>query len=285
MALIAILWLVALLTLLATTVVTLSVTHRRTAERYAEAVQADMTVDAAIRVVLLRLIAPSDHGAGWPVDQPQGLSILDENVILTVQREAGRIDLNTADPDLLTAFFAGNGWRETDARSMAARIVDWRDADDETGEGGAESREYAAAKLSYAPHNGPFESVDELRQVLGSERIRTDLLDSFTVFTHALGCIESVATPAVRRGLQWADGRQFGGHRWLRDAPNSGRAGISAASVAALGGEVLRLRACVSGHVERCRVAVIRLTGNARKPLQVFEWRTQFAGPSEPVGY
>jgi len=272
-ALITVLWLIALLTLLAGAVVTLSVSHRRTAARYAESVQADLTLDAAIRVVMLRLIAPPDHAQPWPLGEAQSVSVLDESVSLIVQRETGRVDLNTADLDLLTALFAANGWREDEARSMAARIVDWRDPDDETGPGGAESREYRAAHLSYGPHNGPFESVDELRQVLGSERISSDLFDSLTVFTHSPNCVESAATPDVKRALAWADQRQLGGHRWLSDASIGGRSGIGAASATVLSGEVLRLRACVSHPTGRCRVAVVRLTGNVRKPLQVFEWR------------
>ena len=50
-ALIAVLWLVVLLTLLATAVATLTVSHRRVVERYAEAVQADLTIDSATRVI------------------------------------------------------------------------------------------------------------------------------------------------------------------------------------------------------------------------------------------
>lgn len=278
-ALITVLWLIALLTLLAGAVVTLSLTHRRTASRYAATVQADLTLDAAIRVVMLRLIAPPDRAAPFPVGSAQVVRVLDEPVSVIVEREAGRIDLNTADLDLLTAFFAANGWSESDATSMAARIVDWRDPDDETGAGGAESREYQAAHLNYGPHDGPFESVDELRQVLGSERISSELFDSLTVFTHAPGGVESAATPAVKRALVWADQRQLGGHRWLNDTPNAGRSGTGTTLAAAsLSGEVVRLRACAGHPTERCRVAVVRLTGNTKKPLQVFEWRAAPAG-------
>ena len=273
-ALIAVLWLVALLTLLAGAAVTLSVTHRRTASRYAQAAQADLTLDAAIRVMILRLIAPPDRAPPFPIGNTQTVGVLDENVTIIVQREAGRIDLNTADRDLLMALFAANGWSERDASSMAARIIDWRDPDDDVEEGGAESREYQAAHLNYGPHDGLFESVDELRQVLGSERINDELYDSLTVFTHAPVAMESVATPAVKRAFVWADQRQLGGHRWLSEQPGVGSPVIPAPSATALSGEVIRVRACINQPTQRCREAVFRLTGNVRKPLQVFEWRT-----------
>jgi general secretion pathway protein K len=265
-ALIAVLWLVALLTLLATTVVTLSVTQRRTADRYGEAVRTDLTLDAAIRVVLLRLIAPSERGASAEASgRPFGVGIFEDNVSVTVQRELSRLDLNAADPDLLIALFAANGWRESDARSMTARIVDWRDLN-----------EHESAHLADGAANRPFQSVEELKQLPGGDRIRGELLDSFTVFTHVPGCVQSVATPALQRALAWADERQLGGHRWLSNEPKSNRPDIASTASITLGGEVLRLVACSDGRsADRCRVAVVRLTGSLSRPFQIFEWRSE----------
>jgi general secretion pathway protein K len=275
-ALIAVLWLVSLLTLLATAVVTLSVTQRRTVQRYVETVQADMTEDSAIRVALLQLINPPERAVAAPIGT-QTLKILDSSVDVTLELEAGRIDLNTADPDLLVALFAANGWTERAARSMVARIQDWRDPDDETREQGAESREYRAAGLSYEPRNANFESVDELRQVLGSEAISEELLDSLTVYAHSTGCVESIAKAAAKRALTWADERQLGGHRWLpENATATGSAAPASFATRSLAGEVIRVRACMStgsGAASRCRGLVARITGKASTPLEVFEWR------------
>jgi hypothetical protein len=67
-------------------------------------------------------------------------------VDLLIEHESGRMDLNTTKEPLLFAFFAANGWSEADARSMAARIADWKDPDDTPREGGAELQEYLAAQ-------------------------------------------------------------------------------------------------------------------------------------------
>ena len=276
MALIAVLWVIALLTLLASTVVTLSVTHRRTAQRYAEAVQADLTADSAIRIVLLRLISPAGRESGFQVGQTQSISLFGSSVEVRIERESGRVDLNTADPALLFALFAANGWKENDARFMVARITAWKDADDVTEEGGAEARQYREANLSYGPRNAPFETVDELRQVLGSERIGDELFNSLTVFTHSTGSLESAATPAVKRALIWADERELGGHHWLAETASGRGAGSTMAPDSMLSGEVVRLHACMSlreGRASRCRMAVVRLTGSVVTPLQVFEWK------------
>ena len=285
-ALIAVLWLVSLLTVLATAVVALSLTQRRTVQRYVESVQADVTEDSAIRVALLQLISPPDRAVAAPIGT-RTLKIFDSSVEVTVEREAGRIDLNTADPDLLVALFAANGWTERAARSMVARILDWRDADDETSEGGAESREYRAAGLSYEPRNANFESVDELRQVLGGEAISEELMDSLTVFTHSTGCVEGIATPAAKRALAWADERQLGGHRWLPEAAASTGGALSSFASGSLAGEVIRVRACMSagpGAENRCRALVARITGKVSSPLEVFQWRAVPSRGSEDRG-
>jgi hypothetical protein len=119
--------------------------------------------------------------------------------------------------------------------------------------------------------------VDELRQVLGAEHINDELFDSLTVFTHLTGCLQSAAaTPAVKRALTWADERQLGGHHWLQEAAGGARAGSAISPYPTLIGDVVRLRACMrlqDGSADRCRVAVVRVTGSERNPLQVFEWR------------
>jgi hypothetical protein len=115
MALIAVLWLLALLTMLATAVAALSVSHRRAGEQLSHAVMLDALADSAIRVVILRIVSQNSPdlmpvaGRNLQIQLPQGLAEV------VVSREAARLDINTADQDLLYAFFAANGWQEPDA--------------------------------------------------------------------------------------------------------------------------------------------------------------------------
>lgn len=273
-ALIAVLWLIALLTLLAIGIVSVSLMHRRTSALYGNVVQAEAIADSALRIALLRLIARPEQALS-PSATAESMNIFDTKVEITVEREAGRVDLNTADPELLFALFAANGWTESDAHSMVARILDWRDADDETSDGGAESREYHAAGLSYDPRNANFESVEEVRQVLGGDRINSSLLDAFTIFTHSAGTLDSLAVPAVKRALRWADERQLDGRHWLQEGVAIGQTGTPA--LVSLDGEVMRLEACALMGREtdrQCRRIIVRLTANGAQPLQVFDWRS-----------
>ena len=86
------------------------------------------------------------------VDQPQ-FGLVDE---------ASKLNLNTATLEML----------ETLPRmtpELAAAIIDWRDTDENVTTGGAESDVYMRRTPAYQCKNSNFESVDELRLVMGAE--------------------------------------------------------------------------------------------------------------------
>lgn len=87
---------------------------------------------------------------------------------VSVRDETGKVDLNTAAPDLLASVLHTQGEPEDSARRIAGAIVDWRDEDSLVQvAGGAEDPNYAAAGLAWGAKDAPFESVAELEQVLG----------------------------------------------------------------------------------------------------------------------
>ncbi len=85
--------------------------------------------------------------------------------ITVVPREA-RVDLNLDDPVRIALAFEIQGVEGEMAMMLAARIVDFRDADDLRSINGAERAEYAAANLS-GPRNGAFLVPEDLGRVLG----------------------------------------------------------------------------------------------------------------------
>lgn len=270
-ALITILLLVSLLSILAATVVGITRSHGRIAQRSFESIRAEVRADSAIKLRLMRVGIPRrDSGAALPAGpEIVPAHALEQGVSVTVERENGRIDLNSADPDLLFAFFAANGFTEDSASSYARRIVDWRDADDDT-DGGAERGDYAAAGLQYRPRNASFETPDEVRRVLGLGDLSDALLDGFTVYTHAISAVPIPSIPSVMNALRWADTRQLGGHRWLDDS--NGRVGDAGDDYI---GDIVRIRACVTREANLCRVSIVSLTGNPEDPFQVFAWHTE----------
>ena len=108
---------------------------------------------------------------GQTIQQARGtahIQIKGAKIELTVRDEASRIDLNRAPPELLAGIFRQVGVPADTAGMFAARIVDWRDADDKVSpNGGAERGAYRAAGRTDGPRNGPFLNVAELALVLG----------------------------------------------------------------------------------------------------------------------
>lgn len=270
-ALVSVLLLIAGLIAIATAIVTLSVSQRRVAARTAEAAIRRDLLDGALQVALAEIAHGKPDGPYWHPRQPRLVRVAGELVEVTLEREGGRIDLNTADPRYLVAAFAAMGRPEAEARASAARIRDWTDADEQASPAGAERREYAQAQLRYEPRNGPFESVDELRQVLGLHALSDEQLDAFTVYSQQLEPSASDAPPAVRDALAWL--ARAAGEGGTNAPPASVALGDSSEPVS-YAGSVIRLRACLAAQrAAPCRITVQRATGSSRQPYQVFAWR------------
>lgn len=76
--------------------------------------------------------------------------------------EASKLNLNTATQEMLELL-------PNMPADFAAAIIDWRDEDADVTPGGAESETYLLQDPSYMCKDAPFESVEELRLVLGAE--------------------------------------------------------------------------------------------------------------------
>jgi general secretion pathway protein K len=117
---------------------------------------------------------------------------------LAVIDESGRIDLNRADPELLSGLFSAVRGTSLSPTSFAARIADWRDTDEETAEQGAEAEDYTSAGLNYGPSNGSFRSVEEMRLILGLSAQDFDRLKPFVTVFNLSGMVDPFsAAPTV----------------------------------------------------------------------------------------
>ena len=73
------------------------------------------------------------------------------DIRLTVADEAGRIDLNAADPTLLAGLYSAAGGTSLSNQAFAARVVDWRDTDGDVGVDGAEAGDYSFCRGRLCP--------------------------------------------------------------------------------------------------------------------------------------
>lgn len=195
LALVAVLWIVAALSVLVTGLVATSRADLRGVYNLRAVVEHTALGDGAITLAAARMLAE-------PAPEPARLfefQIDDRPLGVEVLPAAAFIDLNLASPELLRdALRYGAGLAEQDAQVLAERIVDWRDLDEDALPNGAENPAYEAAGSPFRARNGPFESVDDLIQVLGvSLELHDKLRGLLTIHSDSAGVDPRYAPPAV----------------------------------------------------------------------------------------
>lgn len=99
--------------------------------------------------------------------EPVRLEVEGGVVEVTITPENGKIDVNTADPNLIFNLLLMIGLNETDAAIISDSIADWRDQDDEVSDAGAELDYYQGLPDPYFPKNGRLDVPEELLLVRG----------------------------------------------------------------------------------------------------------------------
>jgi len=218
MALVAVLWMVAALMVTATGLVYAVRGEVRTVSSFREMAAAGALGDAGI-VLAARELAGARNRESRMLQSE--VSFEQVAVGVRIVPLTGLIDLNSAPEPLLTDLIAIAG--EVDrgrAARLAQRIIDWRDADDQSQPDGAEDAAYAAAGSPFRTRGGPFESPEDLLQVLGIdfdlyERIRPLV----TVHMRGNGRIDPAAAPLpVLRVLAGGNEQVAGAYAGAREA-------------------------------------------------------------------
>jgi general secretion pathway protein K len=179
-ALVLVLWVITLLTVMAMGLTAAQRTESTLTANALDGARFRAAADAGIAYAVLNLLAPppveldtiqtdaQGRSALWlPDGSPHPWTFAETPLAISVHNEASRVDLNRADAPILTALLMILGVEEDAALALADRILDWRDPDDLTGLNGAEDPDYEAEGLPYGAKDGPFTSIEELRQVLG----------------------------------------------------------------------------------------------------------------------
>jgi general secretion pathway protein K len=139
----------------------------RTLSRGADARYA---AEAGIEVAAYHLQDPDGDALWVPDGRPVDFDWGGQHLSVRVVDEGAKVDLNIANPELLAALMQALDVDFERSRRIAGAIADWRDGDDLLNpEGGAEDAQYAAARLPYGAKDRPFETISELRLVLGMD--------------------------------------------------------------------------------------------------------------------
>jgi general secretion pathway protein K len=212
-ALMLVLWVIILLTIIAVGMTATQRTEIHLAANQVASAAFRAQADAAIQFTALNLLIQPpvatgeeviDTQAFWvPDGQPRVWGLGEQLLEIRIINEASLIDLNTADRDLLLALMMAVGVQEAEPDSLVDAILDWRDEDDLHLVNGAEDPDYAAAGLPYGAKDGPFDSLEELQQVIGFNKELYQLLaPALTVSSGQATPEPTFAPPLVQAALQ-----------------------------------------------------------------------------------
>ena len=267
----------------------LTVTSVRAERRALTRAHLDEDLDAAtVRAIL----ALDDARAGyrWRIDsQPYPFTYDGVDMIVTVQDEDGKFDLNQADDDTLAPLFESVGVDQKTANILADRIVEWRtaaDSDDAHTLHGGSDADYAAAGLPWRPRHDDFQSISEVRLLLGmTPQIYERIRPAITVYSRNDSPDEDVASRMVLNALypgnpsqvdkimaaHAASGTQTSTDNSDSDSDSDSGAIISPGTDLSGRAFEIDVEASYNGR-HMVRRTVVLMTGDSTKPYLVEHW-------------
>jgi general secretion pathway protein K len=285
-ALVTVLWVLALLALIAASFATSTRTEIDLARNQVESAKAEALAEAGVYQAIVGLIA--EGGAEpWRVDGSiYAWHFATGEIRVAIRDEGGKIDLNTGREDILRGLFRVIDLGLQDGDALVDAILDFRDADSLRRVSGAEDSDYEAAGLEHDAKDAPFEIVEELQQVYGMSRaIYEQVAPYFTVYSRKPAPDPKVASGLVLEAVSGqlvakededvgGDGLEPGeispeevsdtpGVLWLGNS--AARSGVPVYTIHAEG----RMPSRAIFALE----AVVRLGVAAQEPYQFYAWR------------
>jgi general secretion pathway protein K len=201
-ALISVLWITTLLAVIAASFASSARTEGQLALNMVENAKAEALADGAVHRAVLGL-ADLDLERVWRSDgTPYRLDYGEGGVTIRIYDEDAKVDLNAAPPELLAGVLGLVGLEAEQAETLAERIVDYRDEDDQPEPKGAEDPDYEAAGQSNGAIDRPLLTEAELLGVLGmSEALYRRLRPWVTVHSGAEGIDPTRAAPEILRSI------------------------------------------------------------------------------------
>jgi general secretion pathway protein K len=280
-AVIIVLWLTIMLTVIASGFAFSMRSEALSARNALSLAQARTAADGAIDRVAFELSRPR-YPTAWLSDgQQHAWQEGDVAVVATAVDESARIDLNAAPDALLKGLLehVAETDPETTARIVDA-IQDWRDPDDSKRPNGAEEADYRQAGLKQKPANAPFETVSELSRVMGvTPAIYARIADSLTVQSRQPGVNAQLAPRDVLLAMPNATPALVDAYLAQRADAQAAKLPVPpfapAANYVAGAVPVWRIRAMATAPdgVTFAREAVVRPSGDGRRPLLILTWQ------------
>ncbi|ODB85767.1 hypothetical protein A3194_13155 [Candidatus Thiodiazotropha endoloripes] len=274
-ALILVLWLVALLTIIAASFSTQSKVESRLAGNAKDALQAKLLAESGFSraVMELMVISPQQrwnfNGQLYPLQTSQG------DLEISIRNASGLLDLNKASGDQLNRLFVLISDNPEEREALVDRLNDWRDADDLRRLNGAEDKDYRAAGYDYTTAGKDLTSLEELAYVMGFDAARVNRLrpyvtlksDAATVdFRYASQQLTALLTSSDQSGSELTEALDQLDSE-LADLDLSQGGGSSQSKVFRI---EVSARTKQGGHARI--VADVGLKNRGRKPYSIHSW-------------
>lgn len=267
-ALVAVLWGLTMLAIVATALLADTRTEARLGRNLLESAKAEALAEAGIYRAMAGLVEPDPQRAWRAGGTPYRFALGDGEIEVTIEDEGGKIDLNRAPQRLLQGLLVASGLEPEDAASLVDAIADFSDSDSDRRPNGAEDADYAAAGRDYGTKDAPFETVAELQQVLGIDQALYDRIAPYVTVHAGRSQIDlTVAPPQVLLALPNMESADVEAVLRRREAAAGGAATSQGTAF------TVRAQAMTGNGGIFVREAVIRRTGDARKPFVILEWR------------
>ena len=280
-AVIMVLWLTIMLTVIASGFAFSMRSEALSARNALSLAQVRAAADGGVERMAYELSRPR-MAASWTADGAEH-GWQDGEVMITgsAADESSRIDLNAAPEPLLRGLLERVGGLEEDAAGrLADAIQDWRDPDELRRANGAEAADYQSAGLQQKPSNAPFETVSEVSRVLGmTPAVYARIADSLTVHSRQPGINPALASRDVLLALPNATPDLVDAYIAQRNDARASKLPIPPFPAAAnfVAGAVpvwhIRVTATAADGVTFLREAVVRPSGDPRRPLLTLNWR------------
>lgn len=205
-ALVAVLWITVLLALLAASFARTTRNANYLARNLTSGAEARALADAGVYRAIAGLLERAPERQLALDGSPYRVGFAAGQVLLKLQDEGGKIDLNRAPGAMFAKLFLTVGVSEDDSAALADAIVDYRDGNHDRHLHGAEDDDYKAAGLPRGAKDAPFEAIEELRQVLGmNEGLYQLVAPAITVWGRGRRVNRATAPPLVLRALPGMD--------------------------------------------------------------------------------
>lgn len=184
-ALLIVLWALALLALLGTQLLTTSRQDTELVRNQLDAATLQSAADGAVQQALWHVLDPSSQH--WDADGLiHVIRVGATPVAVRIDREVDKVNPAIASTALLQALLLEVGADPVVATSLATSIVQWRLGSGPAGRRNATFLRYQRAGLDYAPTGAPIDSIDELGAVIGmTPDLLAGLRPHLTLFTDA----------------------------------------------------------------------------------------------------